>query len=180
MKTYIIPVPKCRQATSYTCGPAALQCVLGYYLDEYQEDYLSKELHSIPIHGTDFRDILRLCHFLSYEANFYEYVSIDKLKDFLVQGLPVILMIQAWADTSIDYRNSWDNGHYVVACGYSDTSIIFMDPSTLGSYTYIPTNELINRWHLKDHYDCYYQGVIVIRSTKTSYRYTQTHLKYIG
>lgn len=180
MKSYIIPVPICRQATSYTCGPVALQCVLGYYLDEYQEDYLAKELHSIPVSGTDFRDILRLSNSLSYEAEFHEHISIEQLKELLIQGIPVILMIQAWGDTSIDYQDSWDNGHYVVACGYNDTSIIFMDPSTLGYYTYIPIPDLLKRWHLKDNYDCYYQGTIVIKSTKTLNRYKQTLLKYIG
>lgn len=180
MKSYIIPVPICRQATSYTCGPAALQCVFGYYLEEYQEDYLAKELHSVPVSGTDFRDILRLSNSLSYEAEFHEYVSIEELKECLVQGVPVILMIQAWADASIDYENSWDNGHYVVACGCNETSIIFMDPSTLGYYTYIPIPELLKRWHLKDHYGCYDHGTIIIKSRKTSYRYNQTLLKYIG
>lgn len=180
MKTYIIPVPICRQATSYTCGPAALQCVLGYYLEEYQEDYLAKELHCVPIYGTDFRDILRFSNSLSYIARFYDKLSVNELKDFLNQGLPVILMIQAWADTITNYTESWNNGHYVVACGYNDTSIIFMDPSTLGYYTYIPITELLDRWHLEDLYDCYYQGAIVIKTTKTSNRYNQTLLKYIG
>lgn len=180
MKTYIIPVPICRQATSYTCGPAALQSVLGYYLDEYQEDYLAKKLNTIQVYGTDFRDILRFSNSLSYEASFLENISIDRLKEYLIQGLPIILMIQAWADTTTNYTTSWDNGHYVVACGYNDTSIIFMDPSTLGYYTYIPITELLNRWHLKDDYGCYYHGAILINNTKTSKRYNQALLKYIG
>jgi hypothetical protein len=51
--------------------------------------------------------------------------------------------IQAWVDNNdgkfpIDWKNLWDDGHYCVAVGYDEERIFFMDPSTLGHYTYIP------------------------------------------
>lgn len=184
MNSKFIPVPLCRQATSYTCGPASLQSVLGYYLDEYQEDYLANELHTIEVIGTDFREILRLGNALSYQTDFCEHMSIDTLKDYINEEIPVILMIQAWSNIALTtpdrYTNSWDDGHYVVACGYDDKNIILMDPSTLGYYTYLPIPHLLSRWHLNDFYGEYYQSGIIIRSTKTSQRYQPTKLKRIG
>jgi len=41
-------------------------------------------------------------------------------------------------------------GHWVVAIGYDENRMLFMDPSTLGNYTYIPNEEFLDRWHDTD------------------------------
>lgn len=61
-----------------------------------------------------------------------------------------ILIIQAWKDDNIDYEFDWKDNHYVIACGYDDHRIIFMDSFTLGNYTYISNTELMKRWHVVD------------------------------
>ena len=64
---------------------------------------------------------------------------------------PVICLIQAWTDRKgNNYAKDWDDGHYVVAVGYDPKNIYFMDPCTLGNYTFIPTDEFLQRWHDKD------------------------------
>ena len=62
---------------------------------------------------------------------------------------PVILAIQAWADdpATIDWANTYEHGHYVVATGYDAKNIYFMDPYTRGTYTFIPRAQLEKRWH---------------------------------
>ncbi len=52
---------------------------------------------------------------------------------------------------------SWNEGvrlvgpnHYAVAIGYDEKHIYFMDPSTLGHYTFIPIAEFLDRWHDMD------------------------------
>jgi predicted double-glycine peptidase len=48
------------------------------------------------------------------------------------------------------YATGYDEGHYVVAVGYDSQNFYFMDPATLGNYTYIPTAEFASRWHDSD------------------------------
>lgn len=56
------------------------------------------------------------------------------------------------------YLDAWDDGHYAVVVGYDQSNIYFMDPSTLGNYTCIPTEAFLTRWH-----DCYEEAGKVIR-----------------
>jgi uncharacterized protein YvpB len=77
-------------------------------------------------------------------------MSIADLKALLDKKFPVIVLLQAWSEHKMDYRNAWSEGHYVVAVGYDAKNIYFMDPSTLGNYAYIPEKEFVDRWHDTD------------------------------
>ena len=176
----LLTVPLCRQATSYTCGPAALQSILGYYNEEYQEDYLAYHLHTKVCVGTDFRDILSFCHHISFKASFEEFGTISILKKYIDQSIPVLILLQAWSAVRRDYTTSWGDGHYVVACGYDEHNILFMDPSTLGHYTYIPNQEFLNRWHLEDSYGVYDHAYMIIKKQYSCKPYNPKLLKYLG
>ena len=59
-----------------------------------------------------------------------------------------MVLIQAWTSpTNVDWKNEWEAGHYVVAVGYDQNNVYFMDPYTLGNYAYIPKSEFMDRWH---------------------------------
>lgn len=79
-------------------------------------------------------------------------MELEQLREHLLRGRLVVLALQAWAvdeaDATTDY-SGWEDGHYVVACGFDDAQQIFffMDPSTLGTYTYLPAPALLRRWH---------------------------------
>jgi hypothetical protein len=62
----------------------------------------------------------------------------------------VLLPLQAWPTSPVDYREDWDDGHWAVAVGYDSENLYFMDPSTLGNYTFIPVREFLERWHDAD------------------------------
>lgn len=47
----------------------------------------------------------------------------------------------------MDWDNTWEDGHYVVAIGYDEKYIYFEDPSILGGIGYIPKSEFLRRWH---------------------------------
>ena len=71
-----------------------------------------------------------------------------ELQQILDQGRPVIVLIQAWGNKTLDqYATDKDDGHYVVAVGYDAANFYFMDPSTAGNYTFIPRDEFLRRWH---------------------------------
>lgn len=143
----IIRVPLTRQSTDYTCGVAALQAILAFYGEDVREDILAKALHANHKIGTRYKNIQHYAeaHGLSVRVN-YE-MSLAQLKSSIDAGHPVLCLIQAWADKKTDYKTDWNDGHYVVAVGFEDSRIIFMDPSTAGHYTYIPLQEFEQRWH---------------------------------
>ena len=179
MDALFFPVPLCRQATSYTCGVAALQSVLCYYGIETQEDQLSLSLHTNSVTGTDFRDILRVSHRYGFKADFLENRTLEWLKQHLTLHHPVILLLQAWKTDEYDYDNSWLDSHYVVACGYTKDTILFMDPSTLGYYTYIPIDDLRKRWHGKDGTGEYIQSAILVLPNYRPYPYVSNTFKLL-
>ena len=61
------------------------------------------------------------------------------------KGTPVILLIQAWGDSST-YATD-ENGHYVVAIGYTDDELIVEDPSLRLIRGWIAWDDLEARWH---------------------------------
>ncbi len=148
--TQLIKVPMTRQATNYTCGVAALQSVLAYFGDDIREGALASELKSNSKIGTAYQQIARFARSKSYKVDVLKNMSIERLKGLLDKDQPVICLVQAWAQRQVDYSRDWNDGHYVVAIGYDHNKIYFMDPSTVGNYTYIPTDEFLARWHDTD------------------------------
>ena len=142
----LIRVPMTRQATDYTCGVAAVQSVLGYYGEDVHEHALYAELHPEPVMGTNTHDIAALLNARGFEVFVATGAELSDLKKSLDSGKPVIVALQAWGNMP-DYTDEWEQGHFAVAIGYDDKNIYFMDPSTLGQYTYIPSQEFLARWH---------------------------------
>lgn len=148
LNSNIIRLPTCRQSTDYTCGVASLQSILRYFGDDIREDNLTKELGANPENGTDYRKIKQYAEAKGYQVDVKTNADIGDLKRAIDKGIPSIVSIQAWKDDPrADYSNDWDDGHCVVAIGYDSKNIYFMDPSTLGNYTFIPCQEFISRWH---------------------------------
>lgn len=140
-------LPRTRQSTPYTCGPAAMQSILGWFGEDVREDILARELESDPEEGTRFWRMVELALRRGIAAEARLDASLEDLKAALDQGRPAVVAFQAWADGPADYASDWDDGHYAVAIGYDGKNIYLMDPSTLGSYTYIPAGEFLARWH---------------------------------
>lgn len=145
-----IEVPMTRQATDYTCGAAAMQSMFGYFGEDLNEGELAKLLKTNDQEGTDYNEIVKVATEKGYKVNVYKDMTLNDLKKLLDKKIPVLCLIQAWATKKIDYATDWQDGHYVVAIGYDRNRIIFMDPSTLGNYTYIKNNDFLKRWHDKN------------------------------
>ncbi|HMA07121.1 MAG TPA: hypothetical protein VKP68_04645, partial [Ramlibacter sp.] len=50
-------------------------------------------------------------------------------------------------DQPQSYADDWEDGHYAVVVGMDAEKIYFMDPSTIGNYTFIRVQEFVARWH---------------------------------
>lgn len=160
---HIVKIPLCYQETQYTCGVACVQSILASYGIIYQQDVLSEILKSKPIYGTDYHNILSFMQQLGFQASFNNEMDIKLLRSCIDDGITPLLIIQAYKEDRIDYDFDWRDSHYVIACGYDDWRIIFMDPYMFGNYSYITNSELLKRWHSTDqnrnHY--YYSGLII-------------------
>lgn len=143
----LIRVPLARQAKDYTCGVAALQSVLGFYGDDIRQDELEAAVGSTPDAGTNYLRIEQYAREHGYDVTDFNNMTPDDLKGLIDSRLPLIILIQAWPSHSVDWATDIEDGHYVVAVGYDAQNFYFMDPSTLGHYTYIPAAEFPDRWH---------------------------------
>ena len=164
----LIPVPLTRQGRDYTCGVACVQSVLRYagYAFDVREELLLGPLGATPNDGTPFRGIVDFLNQVRrptvegkpgervMRAELRQNMTLADLTRSLDAGTPVICVLQAWwvdaagrEQPRHDYSGEWDSGHYVIAVGYDEDRIYFMDPSLAGDYGYIPRAELDARWH---------------------------------
>lgn len=150
----LIKVPLVRQGTDYTCGISALQAILAYYGDETREDVLAKSLGARPDEGTSYKAIAAEARARGFDVSIEKNATLESLTNWLRKGKPVICLIQAWKSdertSSEFYATDYDDGHYVVAVGFDEDNLYFMDPSTLGNYAYIERREFLARWHDRD------------------------------
>lgn len=144
-----IPVPLMRQSTDYTCGVASLQAILAYYGQDVREDTLSKILKANHKYGTRYNNIAKYAESRGIPVRIQKGMSVQQLQSEINAGHPVLCLIQAWADKGIhtDYASDWNDGHYVVAVGFENERIVFMDPSTAAHYAYITVPDFEKRWH---------------------------------
>ncbi|MFN8673134.1 MAG: C39 family peptidase [Candidatus Sericytochromatia bacterium] len=143
-------LPLARQSTDYTCGVGSLQSIMMYYGDEYMEGELAKSLKSDPNEGTAYANIKKFSEENGYSVKIYKDMKIEDLKKLIDNKKPVLVLLQAWSEKPTDYSKDWEDGHYSIAIGYDDKRFYFMDPSSLGYYTYIPTKDFLDRWHDTD------------------------------
>jgi predicted double-glycine peptidase len=141
------PLPLVRQSTPYTCGVASLESILQYYGQEWREDNLARELKSNPEKGTDYHEIIRFAQSRGLRALPAENMTVDDLRRAAAAKRPVMVAFQAWGDKAGSYAEDWEDGHYAIVAGVDDINVYFMDPSTLGNYTFIPIPEFEARWH---------------------------------
>jgi len=169
----LIKVPLTRQSTNYTCGAAAMQSMFGYHGEDLNEGELAKLLKTNEQEGTDYNDIVSVSKEKGYTVNVYKDMTLRDLKKQLDKKTPVLCLIQAWAEKKVDYKNDWNDGHYVVAIGYDKNKIYFMDPSTLGNYTYIDQKGFLKRWHDKNSKEELNHFGLTIKKKKASYKAEQ-------
>jgi uncharacterized protein len=142
----ILNFPKLRQTFGHDCGSTAAQSVLAFYGIDVRGDKIMKMAKTTTKFGTPVKGILKVLRKYDLKCT-AEHMNISQVKKFLDKQIPVIILIQAWSiKKDVDWENNWDDGHFVVAIGYSKNKIYFEDPSSI-KRTYLTFNELKKRWH---------------------------------
>lgn len=159
--TEFVEIPLIRQGTTYSCGIAAMHSLLrwaSYDLD-INDEYLMEACGTTREKGTDYLSIMEYLNDTGLlEASWQENMDFDDIKNIIQNGGVVMMPIQAWdmkesASGELvwfdgeDYKDYWAAGHWVIACGYNDIRVLFMDPSTAGTYADMTWDDLELRWH---------------------------------
>jgi len=142
----LLKFPQLQQSFDYDCGAKALQAVLAYYGIEVSEGSIMQQAKTNPKNGTEIKNIIKTAKKYCLKCK-SKKMTIKEIKKFIDQGIPVILVLQAWTEKKkVDWKNDWIDGHYVVAIGYKKDQVLFEDPSSL-TKVYLEYNELEKRWH---------------------------------
>jgi predicted double-glycine peptidase len=142
-------VPDVIASNSYSCGPAATQAVLMFYGIWGHQDEYAKELGTTPDAGTNPGAIVAFLKKKGLDAELKQDLSLDDLRRYVDDGVPVIIDFQAWHDWTAthDYTAEWEDGHYGVLTGYDDHAFYIEDPSLLGTVGFVEADDLLARWH---------------------------------
>jgi predicted double-glycine peptidase len=137
-----------RQTYDYDCGAKALQTVMAYYGVDIREDKLINMLGTGE-NGTQVEEMISIAKQNGFLVEAREKMTINELKKFIDRGIPVIVVLQAWAErymTLKDWQRDYDDGHYAIVIGYEGKTILFEDPSSFRR-TWLREIEFLSRWH---------------------------------
>lgn len=143
----LVPVPDTKQETDSTCGASSLQAVCLYYgVRPLAERHVARAMRMDVRYGSNPEQIVRGAAAFGLRHQEVQPMSLQRLLEFLNDGKPVIVMLQAWSATR-SYRDDWEHGHWVVAIGWDSEGVYFEDPWILGARGYLDFAELEIRWH---------------------------------
>jgi predicted double-glycine peptidase len=144
----IIDLPSGRQTFDFDCGAKALQLVMAYYGLDVSGGELFTEL-KCSSQGTPVNNMIAYAEKKGFQVIAQTGVELSTVKEYLNNSIPVIVLVQAWADrfmTYEDWKNDEDDGHYVIVIGYYDSIVIFEDPASFRK-TWLTEEEFLIRWH---------------------------------
>src|SRR5207244_6551820 len=106
-------------------------------------DVLKKKLGVTQKNGTDYHRMVCFAGEVGLRADAKPKMTLAQLEQFLDEGKPVICSIQAYDEHNppekrAEIYNKDDNGHYLVAIGYDDDNVYFMDPALPGPRGFFP------------------------------------------
>src|SRR3989344_2417226 len=112
-------IPFYKQMTDYSCGPASLQMVFGYFGKYMNQQKLEDVLHTSPKDGTHHDALIQAATGNGLYCYINNESSLHEIKHFLLMDLPVLIHF-------IDPPSG--EGHYAVVTGYKDGEVILNDP----------------------------------------------------
>jgi uncharacterized protein YvpB len=141
--------PLIAQPDNITCGVASISMVLKYYGKEVSINDIRKRAKTDiwtkgnkKIGGTQPIFVKIALNHYDVPSNI-EYGNLDKLKYYIDQGKPVIVLV----------RSGFLLMHYIVVIGYTQTEIIVANPSNGGSKHSIDNNVFKKCWNFRTDMD---------------------------
>jgi predicted double-glycine peptidase len=173
----LMQFPELRQAYDYDCGISCFQGVLFYYGFQPREYDLVKELNVDPEIGVEPAAIINAAPRFDLMAIGRENMTVDDLKRNIDNGVPTLLIVQAWPDETVDWVNEYEWSHYVVAIGYDDKNVYFEDPAST-IRTWLAFEELNRRWHtyVDQERKAQHYGISIFGKESDYHRFKMEHM----
>lgn len=114
------------------------------------ETHLYERLETTPNDGTEPSRIVKVAREFGLKAAWKHRLNLEAIESALKKGETVILDIQAWRDEAsepVPWKDTWEDGHYVVLIAMDQDNVYVMDPAVASGYGYMPKQELMDRWH---------------------------------
>lgn len=144
----IIDLPSGRQSFDFDCGAKALQLVMAYYGIDVNEGELFNDL-KISSQGAPLKNMISVAEKHGFQVVAKCGVSLNTIKEYLDNDIPVIVLVQAWAKKQMtleEWRSNYDDGHYAIIIGHYGPIFVFEDPASF-SKTWMSEKEFMARWH---------------------------------
>ena len=93
-----------RQTFDFDCGAKALQTVLAYYGVDVREEELMEVLGTGE-EGTPVSGMIQVAQDHGFKVLANDNWQLVDIKDFVDKGIPVIVLLQAWADRYMTLQN---------------------------------------------------------------------------
>lgn len=136
---HYLEVPYFKQDTGYTCGPASLQMVFGFYGIHESEGRLTEELKPDEDNGTDHQAMIDLVLERGFNCYVNDRSTLQEVEYLLKYRVPVVVQY---------IESSHDEDHYSVVIGLTDASIVLNDPWN-GERLHISHKNFLDRWKSK-------------------------------
>jgi ABC-type bacteriocin/lantibiotic exporter with double-glycine peptidase domain len=133
-----LSVPFIRQQNDHTCGPTALQMVLQFYGRDIPDAMLCAMASTTEKSGTARKGMVRAFTLLGFKTHSHHDATLDEVKYFIEQGIPVI----------VNYRDFEENtGHYGVIVGLENGKVFIHDPYHTEPYLEADAIAFDARWY---------------------------------
>jgi uncharacterized protein YvpB len=145
----LLQFPRVEQPDNSTCGHTSIVMIAQYYGASYKVDDIRQMVSQKEnSEGLSPETILKIASQLRFKAKVENGLSFEAIKTYINNDTPVIIELQSLEEPSQnhDWENEWENGHYVVAIGYTLENLIFADPQSFLK-SYLSYEELLPRWH---------------------------------
>ncbi|MBI4133230.1 C39 family peptidase [Candidatus Uhrbacteria bacterium] len=129
-------LPYRRQHKPYTCAPAALQMVLGYFGVHISQETLEREAFTTSEQGTKEDNLVHAATSLGLHCHVSDGVSLREVKRYIRRGLPVIV---SYLEPTNEER------HFAVMAGFGFQSVTLYDPWN-GKDFKMSQREFVRRW----------------------------------
>lgn len=154
--------PLIQQSYNYDCGPTCIQMILKFNDIILSKTDIIKQINpdNIKEDGVHPKEIVNFLKKYNIKSKIRKNQTIEDLKHLIDDNKPVICVLQAYGSKMQNYKNNYDNGHYVILIGYDKNKLIFADPSSK-DYVYLTYTQMNNRWHDKDKNNVYFDNTLI-------------------
>lgn len=136
----MIEVPYHKQEFWFSCLPACIKMLLGYYIIKVEEKELRRLFKTTVQGGTNWTDVVNGIKKFNIDFVYLKNQNFSKLKGLIEDGTPAVVSVDTRKLGDFSHRQ-----HTIVVIDIKESYITVHDPEK-GPNMQIDVNEFINAW----------------------------------